>query len=57
MFETPASDSADCRGGDHLWELRGVSFDLQVGALEEYECTGCPAVNVRQAAAGLVRPV
>ncbi len=42
---------------DHTWELRGVNFDLQVGALEEYECTGCPAVNVRQAATERVRPV
>lgn len=40
-----------------MWELRGVNFDLQVGALEEFECTGCPAVNVRQAAAELLRPV
>ena len=40
-----------------MWELRWVNFDLQVGALEEFECTGCPAVNVRQAAAELLRPV
>lgn len=40
----------------HAWELRGVSYDLQVGAVEEYECSRCSAATVRQAAAEGMSP-
>lgn len=41
-------DDRDCV--EHLWALRGVTFDLNVGAVEDYECVHCPAVTVKQAA-------
>lgn len=41
----------------HAWQLRGVSYDdLQVGAVEDYECSRCSAVTVRQAAAEGIEP-
>jgi hypothetical protein len=42
------ADDDDCV--EHVWQLRGVTFDLEIGALEDYECTRCPAVTFRQAA-------
>lgn len=33
---------------DHEWQLRDVTFDLSVGAVEDYECLGCGAVTARQ---------
>lgn len=41
-----ADDDGDCV--EHVFELRGVTFDLEIGALEDYECVRCPAVTVRQ---------
>ena len=38
---------ADSPCVEHVFELRGVTFDLETGALEEYECLSCPAVTVR----------
>jgi hypothetical protein len=43
-------------GEEHDWELHGVEFDMQVGAVEVHECTGCPAVTVRQSAPDLLPP-
>ena len=40
----------------HAWQLRGVSYDLHVGAVEDYECARCSAVTVRQAAAEGIGP-
>ena len=40
----------------HAWQLRGVSYDLHVGAVEDYECSRCSAVTVRQAAAEGIGP-
>jgi len=43
-----ADDDRDC--AEHVFELRGVTFDLEIGALEDYECTRCSAVTFRQPA-------
>ena len=46
----------DACADDHVWQLRDVSFDMQIGALEDYECLRCGSFTVRQAAASRVVP-
>ena len=50
-----ASDMAAC-GDGHAWELRDVSFDMQIGELEDYECLRCGSFTVRQSASSRVVP-
>jgi hypothetical protein len=43
-------------GGDHEWELRGVSFDLGASGTQTFECRRCTAVMTTEQPTSVPHP-
>jgi hypothetical protein len=41
---------------DHEWELQGVSFELETGGIQSYECRRCQAAMALEQPTSVPRP-